>query len=49
MKLPTRRAVPLAVLALGLTTALLTAPAWADGGASTGALHLFDAASGRRI
>ena len=49
MKLPTRRAVPLAVLALGLTTALLTVPAWADGGASTGALHLFDATDSHGI
>ena len=45
----TRRIVPYAVLAIGLTTALLTAPAWADGGTSSGVLHLFDATDSHGI
>lgn len=44
-----RRVVPYAVLAVALTLALLTAPAWADGGTSSGALHLFDATDSHGI
>ena len=44
-----RRVVPYTVLAVGLTVALLTAPAWADGGGSSGALHLFDATDSHGI
>ena len=44
-----RRVVPHAVLAVSIGAALLTAPASADGGTSTGALHLFDATDSHGI